>query len=91
MNTAKKDKTNNIKHIPTKLNFYCNLNTRVKRLRRQGNTSRLLIIALIIWNLFLTINIVQQQITTNIPQFTDAENELIMQLEEIPTELLEVK
>lgn len=88
MNTAQMNKTNNIKHIPTELNFYYNLNTRVKRLRRQENTSRLLITALIIWNLFLTINIAQQQITTNIPQFTDAENELIMQLEEIPTEQL---
>lgn len=84
MNTAQINKQNNIKHIPTELNFYYNLNTRVKRLRKQGNTSRLLIIALIIWNLFLTINTAQQQITTNIPQFTDAENELIMQLEEIP-------
>lgn len=88
MNTAQMNKTNNIKHIPTELNFYYNLNTRVKRLRRQGNTSRLLIIVLIIWNLFLTINIAQQQITTNIPQFTDAENKLIMQLEEIPTEII---
>lgn len=88
MNTAQKNKTNNIKHIPTELNFYYNLNTRVKRLRKQGNTSRLLIIALIIWNIVLTINLIHPQITTNIPQFTDAQNELIMQLEEIPTEQL---
>lgn len=91
MNTAQKNKTNNIKHIPTELNFYYNLNTRVKRLRRQGNTSRLLIIVLIIWNLFLTISIAQQQITTNIPQFTDKQNEQIMMLEEIPMEVLGVK
>ena len=84
MNTAQINKTNNIKHIPTELNFYYNLNTRVKRLRHQGNTSRLLIIALIVWNIVLTINLMHPQITTNIPQFTDAENELIMQLEEIP-------
>lgn len=89
MNTAQINKTNNIKHIPTELNFYYNLNTRVKRLRHQGNTSRLLIIALIVWNIVLTINLIHPQITTNIPQFTDAENELIMQLEEIPTEQLE--
>lgn len=84
MNTAHINKQNNIKHIPTELNFYYNLNTRVKRLRKQGNISRLLIIALIIWNTVLTINLIHPQITTNIPQFTDAENELIMQLEEIP-------
>ena len=88
MNTAQMNKTNNIKHIPTELNFYYNLNTRVKRLKKQGNTSRFLILALIIWNIVLTINLIHPQITTNIPQFTDAENELIMQLEEIPTENL---
>lgn len=88
MNTAQINKHNNIKHIPTELNFYYNLNTRVKRLRKQGNTSRLLIIALIVWNIVLTINLIHPQITTNIPQFTDAQNELIMQLEEIPTEQL---
>lgn len=88
MNTAQINKHNNIKHIPTELNFYYNLNTRVKRLRKQGNTSRLLIIALIVWNIVLSINLIHPQITTNIPQFTDAENELIMQLEEIPTEQL---
>lgn len=88
MNTAQINKTNNIKHIPTELNLYYNLNTRVKRLRQQGNISRLLIIVLIIWNIVLTINLIHPQITTNIPQFTDAQNELIMQLEEIPTEQL---
>lgn len=76
-------KTNNIKHIPTELNYFYNTNKRINSLRKQGNTSRLLIIALIIWNLFLTIP--QMHFNhSNIPQFTDAENELIMQLEEIP-------
>jgi hypothetical protein len=86
MNTATKQ--SNIKHKPTELNIYYNFNTRIKRLKKQGNTSRLLILALIIWNIVLSINLIHPQITTNIPQFTDAENELIMQLEEIPTEQL---
>lgn len=88
MNIAQINKTNTIKHIPTELNFYYNLNTRIKRLKKQGNTSRLLIIALIIWNIVLTISLIHPQIKTDIPQFTDAENQLIMQLEEIPTEQL---
>ena len=77
-------KTNNIKHIPTDLNYFYNLNTKLKRLKKQGNTSRLLIIVLIIWNIILSL----QLIPVNIPQFTDKQNEQIMQLEEIPTEQL---
>ena len=88
MNTAQINKTNNIKHIPTELNFYYNLNTKVKRLRKQGNTSRLLILALIIWNIVLTINLIHPQINSPIPQFTDEQNELIMQLEQIPLEVI---
>lgn len=84
-NTA--HKTNNIKHIPTELNYFHNTNKRIHRLKKQGNTSRLLIIALIIWNLFLTIPHIHFN-QTNIPEFNDSENELIMQLEEIPTEIL---
>lgn len=80
-------KTNNIKKIPTELNFYYNTNKRINRLRKQGNTSRLLILTLIIWNLFLTIPHIHFN-HPNIPQFSDVENELIMQLEEIPTEQL---
>lgn len=85
MKTAKINKIKNIKHIPTELNYFYNLNTRIIKIRKQGNTSRLLIIALIIWNMVLTINLIHPQINSPIPQFTDAENELIMQLEGIPT------
>lgn len=78
----------NIKPIPTELNFYHNTNKRISRLKKQGNTSRLLIIGLIIWNLILSL----QQINfnhPNIPQFTDKQNEQIMIEEYIPPYNLE--
>lgn len=70
------------KQISTELNYFYNTNKRIQALRKQGNKSRLLIIFLILWNIFLTWQALPIQ--TPIPQFTDAENELIMQLEEIP-------
>ena len=48
--------SNNIKHIPKELNYFYNLNTRVKTLKKQGNISRFLIIILLLWNIGLTIN-----------------------------------
>lgn len=80
-------KSNNIKHIPTELNFYHNTNKRINRLKKQGNTSRLLILALIIWNLSLTLPHIHFN-QPSIPRFNDSVNELIMQLEEIPTEVI---
>ena len=41
-------KPNNIKFMPTELNYFTQMYKRIKSLRKQGNTSRLLIIALII-------------------------------------------
>lgn len=79
-NTAIKQK--HITNIPTELNFYYNLNTKVKKLRQQGNTSRILIIFLILWNLVVTLNFIPAK--TTIPQITDKQNEQIMMLEEIP-------
>ncbi len=79
--------TNNIKKIPTELNYFYNTNKKIKQLKKQGNTSRILILALIIWNLFLTIPHIHFN-HPNIPQFSDTENESIMQLEEIPTEII---
>lgn len=80
---------NKIKYIPTELNFYHNINFRINRLKKQGNTSRLLIIFLILWNIVLTLQPIPQK--TIIPQFTDKQNEQIMMLEEIPMEVLEVE
>ena len=85
MKIAQINKTNNINHIPTELNFYYHTNKRINQLKKQGNSTRLLFIFLIIWNLVLTIPHINFN-HSSIPQFTDAENELIIQLEGIPTE-----
>ena len=87
MNIAKINKTNNIKRIPTQLNYFNMMHKRTIVLKKQGNISRLLIIVLIIWNIFLTCAVIPN--SSHIPQFTDKQNEQIMQLEEIPTEQLQ--
>jgi hypothetical protein len=85
-NTARKQ---NIKLIPTELNYFYNTNKRINRLKKQGNTSKLLIITLIIWNIILSCQFIPAPAI--IPQFTDKQNEQIMMLEEIPMEVLEVE
>lgn len=87
MNIAIKNKP--IKQIPTELNYFYNTNKRINQLKKQGNTSRLLIIVLIIWNIILSCQFLPAP--ANIPQFTDKQNEQIMMLEEIPTEVLKVE
>ena len=89
MNTAQTKQTNNIKRIPTQLNYFNMMHKRTMVLKKQGNISRLLIIALIIWNIFLTCAVIPN--SSPIPQFTDKQNEQIMQLEEILTEVPEVE
>ena len=74
---------NNIRYIPTPHNYFTQTNNTLKRLKHQGNISRLLILALIIWNIILTVIISQPITRANIPQFTDLENQMITQLEEI--------
>lgn len=76
-------KKKSIKQIPTELNYFYNTNKRINQLKKQGNKSRLLILALIIWNLVLTLQIYEPD-SNIIPQFTDKENELIMIQESIP-------
>ena len=89
MNTVQINKTNNIKQIPTQLNYFNMMHKRTMALRKQSNTSRLLIIALIIWNIILSCQFLPAP--ANIPQFTDKQNEQIMMLEEISTEVPEVE
>ena len=81
--------SNNIKQIPTQLNYFNMMHKRTIALKKQGNISRLLIIALIIWNIILSCQFLPAP--ANIPQFTDKQNEQIMLLEEIPAEVLEVE
>lgn len=80
------NKSNNIKQIPTQLNYFNIIDKRTIALKKQGNTSRLLIIALIIWNIILSCQFLPAP--ANIPQFTDKQNEQIMMLEEIPMEII---
>ena len=75
-------KINKIKFIPTELNYFTQMYKRIKSLKKQGNTSRLLIIALIIWNIILTCAVIPNGST--IPQFTDKQNEHIIIEEVIP-------
>ena len=82
MNTVQINKTNNIKQIPTQLNYLNMMHRRTITLKKQGNISRLLIIALIIWNIFLTCAVIPN--SSLIPQFTDKQNEKIMIEEFIP-------
>lgn len=55
MNTATKQ--NNIKHIPTELNYFYHTHKMIRRLKQQGNTSRLIILGLLIYNTILTVKI----------------------------------
>ena len=82
MNTVQINKTNNIKQIPTQLNYFNMMHRRTIALKKQGNISRLLIIILIIWNIFLTCAVIPN--SSLIPQFTDKQNEKIMIEEFIP-------
>ena len=47
---------NNIKYIPTELNLYKYLINQNKKLKKQGNTSRILILILLLWAIGLTVN-----------------------------------
>lgn len=84
MNNTSKKYTNNVKYIPTELNYFNYINQQIKRIKKHCTTSRLLIIALIIWNIILTCSIIPAKTPANIPQFTDKENQEIMIQESIP-------
>ena len=71
MATAQIYKTNSIHYIQPNKN---------KPKRTKNNT--LLLIILILWNSFLTYQVIKYN--SIIPTFTDKQNEIIMQLEELP-------
>lgn len=88
MNTAQTNQTNNIKRLPTQLNYFYLMNKKLKRHREVINVSRIMILLLIVWNLILTTALILPAFSSPIPQFTDKQNEQIMMLEEIPTEII---
>lgn len=75
-------KQNSTIEMSTPHNYFKRMDTAFKRLKKQSNTSRLLIIFLILWNIVLTLQPIPQK--TIIPQFTDKQNEQIMIEEYIP-------
>lgn len=85
MNTATKPQNKKVIPLHTEQTFYYWMTKSINRLKTQGNTSRLLIIGLIIWNIFLTIPHIKTGLNT--PQFDDKMNKQIMIEENIPFEL----
>lgn len=82
------NQTNNIKKLPTQLNYFYLMDKKLKRHREVINVSRIMILLLIVWNLIITTALILPAFSSPVPQFTDKQNEQIMQLEEIPTEQL---
>ena len=82
---------NNIKRLPTQLNYFYLMDKKLKRHKEVINVSRIMILLLIVWNLLITTALILPAFSSPIPQFTDKQNEQIMMLEEIPMEGLEVE
>ena len=89
MNTAKQQiNTSKVIPIHTQQSFYHWMSKNINKLRRQGNTSRLLIIGLIIWNIALTISAIKPILNNpQIPQFDESTNQQIINQESIPINL----
>ena len=87
--TATNTINNKIKYLPTELNYFTHLNKKLQRHREIINVSRIMILILLVWNLLITTALILPAFSSPIPQFTDKDNELIMQLEEIPTKQLQ--
>lgn len=85
------NQTNNLKRLPTQLNYFYLMDKKLKKHREVINVSRIMILLLIVWNLLITTALILPAFSSPIPQFTDKQNEQIMMFEEIPTEVLGVK
>ncbi len=84
---------NKVKYIPTELNYINYTSNQIKAIKKHCNTSRLMILALILWNLILTTCLVIPAIKdaqSPIPQFDDATNKQIIIEEGIPVDLPEI-
>lgn len=85
------NQTNNLKRLPTQLNYFYLMDKKLKKHREVINVSRIMILILLVWNLLITTALILPAFSSPIPQFTDKQNEQIMMFEEIPTEVLGVK
>ena len=75
-----------IQFIPTELNFINYTKRQLNKIKNNCNLSRFLILSLILWNLILTYKVFDVSLSNPAPKTTPAQDELIIQLEEIPTE-----
>ena len=66
-----------------RLSEFCDVTVFTTKPRKNN---AILLIILILWNIFLTYQVIQNN--SPFPRFTDSENEIIMQLEEIPFEVI---
>lgn len=82
MNTHKQ-KIKKVVPLHTEQTFYYWMTKSINRLKRQGNSSRILIWLLIVWNITLTIPYIKPQAPA-IPQFDNKMNQQIMIEEGIP-------
>lgn len=80
------NQTNNLKRLPTQLNYFYLMDKKLKKHREVINVSRIMILILLVWNLLITTALILPAFSSPIPQFTDKQNEQIMMLEEIPME-----
>jgi hypothetical protein len=89
MNTAKQQpKTSKVVPIHTQQSFHYWVFKSINKLKHQGNTSRLLIIGLIIWNIALTVTAIKPILNNpQIPQFDESMNQQIINEESIPINL----
>lgn len=88
MNTARiHQTTSKVIPIHTQQSFYHWMSKSINRLKKQGNTSRLLILGLIVWNIALTVTIAKPIINSTPPQFDAKTNQQIINEEAIPPNL----
>lgn len=77
MNTQMKS----LQYIPTEYNMYYTINNKVKQIQRSNLMIKLMMTILIIWCIILSVNLYNY--ANPISEFTDTENQVIMNLEAI--------
>jgi len=74
----------NTRTLTKQIEMIYDTNCKIRTLKKHIKLNRILILSLILWQLITTGFLIYQN--TEHEFFTQSENELIMQLEEIPTE-----